>query len=213
MVLNGVIDRKILYIIFACLISLLILGLFFAPIIRKIYYRNRFKKRYYKVIDKLVIDEDYLLINNFIIKNCNIFIDHIIFAKKYIYLVKDSYFEGAIEGKIKDNKWVYYPYRRRDVLTVDNPYISLNDNLDSLTKLVGLDPQLFHLIFIINDDVLTNIEKNKIKNYTICTKSTLKKSILDIENTAKLKDINQKDILKAANDISRINERRKRKYE
>lgn len=200
-------QRQTLYIIAACLISLLILGLFFAPFINKSSLRKKYKKSYYKKINKLVIDKDYLLINNFIIKNLDIKIDHIVFAHKYIYIIKDSYYDGAIEGKIKDNKWVYYPYKNRDVLTVDNPYINLHQNLETLIQLVGLNKGLFYMISIINDDVFVNIENHKVKNYSIATRSTLISTIEDIENAADLKDINQDELLAAAKGIARINER------
>lgn len=200
-------QRQTLYIIAACLISLLILGLFFAPFIYKASLRKKYKKSYYKKINKLVIDKDYLLINNFIIKNLDIKIDHIVFAHKYIYIIKDSYYDGAIEGKIKDNKWVYYPYKNRDVLTVDNPYINLHQNLETLIQLVGLNKGLFYMISIINDDVFVNIENHKVKNYSIATRSTLISTIEDIENAADLKDINQDELLAAAKGIARINER------
>ena len=38
-------------------------------LLKKVIYRRSFKKRYYSVINKLVLDEDYLLINNFIISH------------------------------------------------------------------------------------------------------------------------------------------------
>ena len=202
-------DRQTIYIVLACFCVVAILGMFLFPLFRRLYYRKRFQKRYYSVINKLVLDKDYLLINNFIIKNLKIKIDHIVFANKYIYLIKDSYFEGAIEGRIKDNKLIYYPYKNRDVLTVPNPYIELNNDYENIVRLAGLNSHFFQLITLINDDVLINIEQNNVNNYHIISRSNLINTIEDIENAAKVKDFNQDTLIKAAKDIARINERRK----
>ena len=63
---------------------------------------------------------------------------------------------------------------------------------------------------MINDDVLIDIEKNKINNYEIVSKSNLISTIEGIENAAKVKDFNQDELVRAAKDISRINERKNR---
>ena len=151
-----------------------------------------------------------MLINNFIIKNLNLKIDHIIFANKYIYLIKDEYFEGAIEGKIRDNKLIYYPYKKRDVLTVNNPYIKLKEDYENIVRLAGINSHFFKLITLINDDVLINMENTNIQNFYICSKSNLKNTILDIEKSAKVKDFNQNELIHAAKDIARINERKRK---
>ena len=184
--------------------------MFLYPLFRRLSYRRSFQKRYYSVINKLVIEKDYLLINNFIIKNLDLKIDHIVFGNKYIYLIQDSYFEGAVEGKIKDNKFIYYPFKNRDVLTVPNPYIKLKEDFENIVRLIGINRNYFKLITLINDDVLIDIEKNKINNYEIVSKSNLISTIESIENAAKVKDFNQDELVRAAKDISRINERKNR---
>lgn len=201
---------QILYVVLACVACIAILCFAFYPLFRKLTYRKAFNKKYYKVINKLVIDEDYLLINNFVIKNLKLKIDHIVFANKYIYLIKDAYFEGALEGKIKDNKLIYYPYRNREVLTTVNPYVQLKEDYDNIVRLAGIDAHFFQLITLINDDVLINLEKIDVSNYHVVSRSNLISTIKNIENTAKVKDFNQDALIKAARDISRINERKRK---
>lgn len=201
---------QILYVVLACIACIAILCFTFYPLFRKLTYRKAFNKKYYKVINKLVLDEDYLLINNFVIKNLKLKIDHIVFANKYIYLIKDAYFEGALEGKIKDNKLIYYPYRNREVLTTVNPYVQLKEDYDNIVRLAGIDAHFFQLITLINDDVLINLEKTDVLNYHVVSKSNLISTIKNIENAAKVKDFNQDALIKAARDISRINERKRK---
>lgn len=203
---------QIVYIVLACFVSLAVLVVFLYPLFRKLSYRRSFQRRYYSVINKLVLDKDYLLINNFIIKNLKIKIDHIVFANKFIYLIKDAYFEGAVEGKIKDNKLIYYPYKKRNVLTVQNPFIQLNEDYHNIVRLSGINPNYFQLVTLINDDVLIHLEKTDVKNYHIVSKSNLIKEVETIENAAKVKDFNQDELIKSAKDIARINERKKRKW-
>lgn len=201
---------QILYVVLACIACIAILCFAFYPLFRKLTYRKAFNKKYYKVINKLVLDEDYLLINNFVIKNLKLKIDHIVFANKYIYLIKDAYFEGALEGKIKDNKLIYYPYRNREVLTTVNPYVQLKEDYDNIVRLAGIDAHFFQLITLINDDVLINLEKIDVSNYHVVSRSNLISTIKNIENAAKVKDFNQDALIKAARDISRINERKRK---
>ena len=62
------------------------------------------------------------------------------------------------------NKFIYYPYKNRDVLTVPNPYIKLKEDFDNIVRLAGIDANFFQLITLINNDVLINVEKNKQNN-------------------------------------------------
>lgn len=201
---------QILYILLVILVVILVLFLFLFPVFRQSLHKRTFKKKYYKVINKLVLDKDYLLINNFIIKNANIHIDHIIFAKKYIYLIKDSYFPGAVEGDIKDNKWIFYPSLKRSISTVENPFIKLHKELENLAYLTGLNPNLFYCINVINDNCLVDIKISKHPTSKITAKAALIPLINEIEASEKVKDINQIELEKAANDIARINERKRR---
>lgn len=198
---------QIIYIILTIIVLLLLIFLYFYPLIKRKYYKKKYHKIYYKVIDKLVMDKDYLLINDFIIKSYNIHIDHIIFANKYIYLIKDTYVEGALDAKLEDNKWIYYKYLNNDVSTISNTFNELEDNLVSLIKLCGLNSNLFYLINIINDDALINFENKRNNNYNIVAKSKLIEYINSLESNTSLLDINQEQLEKAVLNLSRINER------
>lgn len=197
---------QIIYIVLIILILTLLVFLYLYPTLKKLHYRKKYHKIYYKVIYKIVMDKDYLLINDFIIKNKNIHIDHIIFAKKYIYLIKDTYIEGAIDAKLEDNKWIYYKYLNNDVSTIGNTLNELEENLYALTNLLGLDNSLFYLINIINDDALINFSNKHKPNYNIVAKSKLIEYINDLENS-NLKDINQDTLEKVVLRLSNINER------
>lgn len=198
---------QIIYIILTIIVLLLLIFLYFYPLIKRKYYKKKYHKIYYKVIDKLVMDKDYLLINDFIIKSYNIHIDHIIFANKYIYLIKDTYVEGALDAKLEDNKWIYYKYLNNDVSTISNTFNELEDNLVSLIKLCGLNSNLFYLINIINDDALINFKNKRNNNYNIVAKSKLIEYINSLESNTSLLDINQEQLEKAVLNLSRINER------
>ena len=54
------------------------------------------------------------------------------------------------------------------------------------------------------------MENTNIQNFYICSKSNLKNTILDIEKSAKVKDFNQNELIHAAKDIARINERKRK---
>ena len=55
---------------------------------------------------------------------------------------------------------------------------------------------------------MINLEKTDVLNYHVVSRSNLISTIKNIENAAKVKDFNQDALIKAARDISRINERK-----
>ena len=52
-------------------------------------------------------------------------VNHVIFGKKYIYLITDFMLKGFVSGEVNDNSWVYY-----DKIQKKNRYL---DNLSKIS--------------------------------------------------------------------------------
>ena len=73
-------------------------------------------------------------------------IDHVIFGKKYIYIITDFLYKGFIKGELTDNSWVY-----RNTTTKKNEYS------DNLSKVSDKNIQEFVGILGINSDPIVSI--------------------------------------------------------
>lgn len=73
-------------------------------------------------------------------------IDHVIFGKKYIYIITDFLYKGFIKGELNDNSWLYY-----------NTTIKKSDYSDNLSKVSDKNIQEFAGILGINTDPIVSI--------------------------------------------------------
>ncbi len=195
-----------LFIICIVLIAILAIILLTLPFIKRHYAFKNFQKIYYKKIRQIADVNDYYLINNLVIKNNNQLvcrIDHVLFGDKYIYVIKDRYYRGAISGNKDDNTWIFYANDGKK-FEMENPMQINETRLEKLSLITQIDPSFFISIVLINDNcVIKNAgELNKDDSF-IVPKKSLKKVIKTIEKR-NVKNMDQKQLEFAVQDISRL---------
>lgn len=188
------------------LLIVLILGLIFYPIIKRQYMYRNFRLVYYKKIYSIAEKNDYFLINNLVLKNNNIDlcqIDHILFAKKYIYVIKDRFYRGAISGEKDDSIWLY-TNREGKKSEIHNPLMNNLKRIEKLSAITQMDNELFISIVVVNNDCIIKNPKmlNSKKSYIVSCRN-LPKLISSIEKKAKVDDIDQDLLGHAVQDIYR----------
>ena len=150
--------RLTIYIVSAVLTgSCLCLFLFYGPIKRLLYDRYT-PQMYYRQIKKVTLDHDFFLINKFVNKIGGVspfHIDHLMIGDKFIYVIRDRYYAGAIEGKKDDAKWLYH--RGKKTMSIDNPLQLNKTRVDRLVLISGLDAKLFVSIVLVNSDCQINL--------------------------------------------------------
>ena len=170
-------ENPVGFTIFICaliFILLLLLFLIIFPFAKRHYNFKNFQKIYYKEIRKIAEINDYYLINNLVIKNNNQLIcriDHVLFGDKYIYVIKDRYYRGAISGKKEDSTWFFYSNQKKQ-FEMDNPMAMNEKRLEKLSLVTNIDKSFFISILVINDncvvknanELIKNIEKRNVKN-------------------------------------------------
>lgn len=188
------------------LIAILAIFLLSFPFIRRHYTFKNFQKIYYKKIRQIADINDYYLINNLVIKNNNQLvcrIDHVLFGDKYIYVIKDRFYRGAISGNKEDNTWLFYSNDGKK-FEMENPMQVNEKRLEKLSLITQIDPSFFISIVLINDNcVIKNASDLNKEDSFIVPKKSLKKVIKTIEKR-NVKNMDQKQLEFAVQDISRL---------
>ena len=202
-------DIQIIYIILLVGIIFIFINLYLFLFYKKQVYKKAYKKFYFKKIYKYVLDTDYLLINNFNYKQGykdGFSIDHLLFGKKYIYLVFDEYYLGFINGKINDNSWIYYPLNNKSKI-IHNKINDIKKEVNNFIELTNLDNNLFKTIILFNNDCILQIDKYNNKELNkdtyLVNLSYVIKLIKNLENS-NINDINQEQVIQTCNDLYKI---------
>jgi len=98
-------------------------------------------KRFAKRKNLLAISD--LSITNY--KNEKLLINHVIFGKKYIYLIGDFLLKGFVKGDAKDNSWIYYNNIRKKDNYLDNLLTISSKNMQDFAEIlqISADPIVF----------------------------------------------------------------------
>ena len=196
----------VLYIILGVLCFLLIIFLIAYPFIKKKYEFRNFQKTYYKKIRKVADIKDFYLINNLILKNndqilCKI--DHILFGDKYIYVIKDRYYRGAVSGGKKDSTWLFFDHQGLKQ-EMNNPMMVNLERIDKLAMLTQIDRSFFISIVLINDNcVIKNVKDLNSDDSFVISVSKFAKLIKLIEDRD-VKKINSTQLQYAVEDIAKL---------
>ena len=171
-------------------------------------YGHKLKKgENYKKISKAKAEiNDYYLINNLILRNneqviCQI--DHCLFGEKFIYVIKDRYYRGAIKGDKEDNIWIFYD-KKGKTFEMENPMKVNELRVEKLSLMTQIDSSFFISIVVINDDaIVKNMENMSSNDSYIVSRKKLPKLIKSIESRD-VRKIDEKQLNFAVQDISRL---------
>jgi len=184
---------------------LLLFTALYKPVKRHIYARN-YVRIYGKVIYKIALDYDYYLINQFgLVEQAEKIttINHILFGQKYIYVIKDCYYRGAIGAKEDDSSWIHYASKRKKTY-IDNPLRVNSEYLNALSIITQIDKSMLISVVVINDDCLITPFKGKSQSNFLVAKSSIRKLIKALE-AREVDDIDDEALDRAVKDIARLN--------
>ncbi|MGP1413952.1 MAG: nuclease-related domain-containing protein [Bacillales bacterium] len=190
---------KIIFSVISVILVLLVIFIIVYPFIKKKLSFKYFKRIFYHQIYKIALYKDYLLINELVLKNdegkiCSI--DHILFGEKFIYVIKDRYYRGALSGEYKDNIWFFYN-KKNVTKEIQNPMLLNEKRIEKLANVLHYDKGLFISIVIVNNDcTVKNLDNLNQNNSYIVKLNKLKKLIKKLEKTD-IRPINQKELEEA----------------
>lgn len=199
-------DLQIAFIVTASLAGLLLLFiLFFRPIKRSI-LSHRYVRNYGRLIYKIALDYDFYLINQFgLLREGNEIrtINHILFGTKWIYVIKDCYYRGAISAKENDASWIHYLNKKKKRY-IDNPLKVNAENINQLSMITQIDKNMLISVVVINDDCHVEPFSRTSKTNFFVPKGQLRKLIKALENQ-EVESIDEKALDAAVKEIDRLN--------
>lgn len=170
------------------LIILLVLAIVFFisfPIFRRKIIRKKYDVFCSKKIRTIAKKNNLLFITNLKLTNYSgeeIKIDHILFGKKYIYILIDYYFNGDIKGTSENNSWILEKRHDEGCEYIDNISNDLSGKNRVFSEKITANPELIIPISIVNNDC--EIKVNGINNNStfVVHYSSLKKLIKKLES-------------------------------
>lgn len=198
-----------LFVALAILTFLSIIFFIVFPFAKKSFLKKNFVKAYGKEAYKIANFYDLYLINRLILKSnddSRIHIDHLLFGNKYIFVIKDFYFDGQLKGKEIDQSWVYYFGKEKDPKKeyVKNPLLENKERVTKLSMLTGLNESFLISVILVNDGCDLSLELNESDNQFVVKKSELKKLIEKVE-ARNVAPLNDEQLSYAAKDIAALN--------
>ncbi|MFA5485768.1 MAG: hypothetical protein WC275_01585 [Bacilli bacterium] len=205
----GVTEYVLLALALISFICLLVV--FFLYLRKKLLQRFALLRYFYPIIRKTAVYYDFYLINQLEISvglNDSIFIDHLIFGDKYIYLVSDFVFKGTLSGKSQDSKWILRTKKGEEIM-IDSPVYKNRELVQRLSLRTALDQTTFIAVTLVSKDTkITDLEVNDPQNYIIDTRDFMK-LILKIESR-NIRPLNSEELKKRVHEIDALNLRRNR---
>jgi len=195
----------------ALVILLVTLVLLFVFVRKKALQRFALLRYFYPVIRKTAVYYDFYLINQLqiqLINNESLFIDHVLFGNKYIYVINDYLYKGALTGNPQDLKWILKNKKGEEKM-VDSPLLETKQLLQKLSLRTSLDHNNFIGITLVSKDTkITDLDVNDSQNFIIDTKD-FTKLILKIEGRD-ISPLNPEELKKRVHEIDDLNMRRLR---
>jgi len=190
------------------LFALVSIFLFFR---KKILQRFALLRYFYPVVRKTAVYYDYYLINKLeiqLVSNESLFIDHMLFGNKYIYVINDYLFKGVLTGNAQDSKWILKDKKGQEIM-VDSPLLKNKKLVEKLSLRTSLDHATFIAITLVSKDTkITDLEVNDSSNFVIDTRDFMK-LILKIESRD-IAPLNAEELKKRVHEIDDLNLRREK---
>lgn len=109
-------------------------------------------------------------------------IDHILFGKKYVYILTNYYFDGDIKGTIENNSWILEKRHENTSEYIDNISNQLSEKNRVFSEKISANPELIIPIAIVNNDCEIKVNGINNNNTFVVHYSSLKKLIRKIES-------------------------------
>jgi hypothetical protein len=146
--------KLVIFIVVCVVLGLGFFAWFFFKPIQKLIWRHNLARMFYSRVMKVARNFDFYLVNGLTLpvgEMKKVVIDHIIGGDKFIYVITDRYFEGAVNVKMGENSWVYYKKggKKEDI---PNPFFANKFAMERLSIASGINTSFLVGIVLINDD-------------------------------------------------------------
>jgi len=170
------------------LIVLLVLAIVFFvtfPILRRRIISKKYNCFCSRKISSIATKNHLYFLTNLHLTNYSgddIKIDHILFGKKYIYILVNYLFAGDLKGTSENNSWILEKRRNEGCEYIDNISNELSEKNRVFSEKIIANPELIIPIAILNNDCEINVDGINNNNTFVVHYSSLKKLIKKLES-------------------------------
>ena len=186
---------QLFLIVLGCLFLVALLYIIFKDKIKILIVALGNKKRLQRNLFRGCKENDYLIINDLLIKideNKYRHIDTLIFGNKYLYLVNEIVNIGVLKGNMLDNSWCLY--YNDEMQLINNPFLENQRKIERIEKLIDLDRSNFKSIVLVADTIkVDNIRLGSNYEY-LCSEKNIIKKIKIIEKNSLENDYDPKEV-------------------
>ncbi len=146
--------RLTLFVVIVTICVFLLLYLFFHNRLKAFFMKRNVTRFYYRKVMKEAQKGDYYLVNDILYRlggSDYVHIDHVLGGDKFIYVITDIYYEGAVSGKSTDAYWINY-FKKDKKKKVANPILQSKQALERFSKASGINTSFLVGIVLVNDD-------------------------------------------------------------
>ena len=198
-----------LFIVLAILVGLAFAFWFFYAPVKKILWRNAHDRFFYHRALKVSRDGDFYLVNNLHLKTGNesfVKIDHIIGGDKFIFVITDRYYDGALNAKANEASWFYYQKGGKKI-DIPNPLLENRLAMERLSIASGINISFMVGIVMVNDDCfLTTLQSDENESLLVPV-SRLEKVIFLYEKKEGVKPFVRKELWQTIQDLHELGEK------
>ena len=195
-----------LFFVLAIALGLAFLFWFFYGPIKRFLYRHYTVRMYYKRVYQVALDNDFYLINSFSNRTAEaeeFHIDHILIGNKFIYCIRDRYYDGAVAAKEENPSWIFF--RGDKGRYIQNPLQKNKLCVQRLSLMSGIEEKLFISIVLINNDCyLTPYQTTSTDNYLSSLKEFPK--LIEQLESRDVDPLDERAIAVAARDFAELNQ-------
>lgn len=112
-----------------------------------------------------------------------IYVNHVIFGKKYIYLITPIKLKGFVVGEENDESWIHYNYSKKHAKYISNLNELANKSISEFASILGVNKDPFKSIMLIPNNCDFKIKGNKNQLTNIVHYFSLKRKIKKLEKS------------------------------
>jgi hypothetical protein len=195
-----------IYIVAAVFAGLGLGAWFFYIPLKRFFWRHNQGRMFYNRVMKVARDGDYYLLNNIkmaVGDHHEVTINHLLGGDKFIYVITDCYYEGALLVKPSDPTWVHYKSQEKKE-NIINPLRENYFALQRLSVVSGINTSFLVGIVLLNDDCFITDYANSDNDALLVPLSKLEKIVTAYEK----KDVDpfvKKELWQIIHDLHDLN--------
>ena len=181
----------------------------FLVLLRKMTF-DTFKKLSSAKVSRIAKRKKYLAIDNLNILNYKrekLGVDHVIFGKKYIYIITDFMLKGFVSGEVNDNSWVYYNKITKKNQYLENLSTVSDKNIQEFAAILGINADPIVSICLVPNECDFTVKQLEFNKKMVVHYSSLNRKIKELENQD-IGTLNEQQIYEQYSTIKSKNEER-----